>query len=58
MTGLTITPEMIAMIANFVGLLAGLLRLESRLTKLETVQKLMMDGMVETGVVNRRKGEK
>jgi hypothetical protein len=44
---MTLTPEMIALIANIFALLGGFLRLESRLTKLETHNDLLMKSFVE-----------
>lgn len=44
---MTITPEMVAIVANIVALLGGFLRLESRLTKLETHNDLLMQSFIE-----------
>jgi hypothetical protein len=55
MSAITLTPEVIGIVANIVILIGGFLKLESRLTKLETTQTLMLDGMINTKQVDRRK---
>lgn len=44
---MNITPEMLALIANIFALLGGFLRLENRLTKLETHNELLMKSFVQ-----------
>jgi hypothetical protein len=51
---MNITPEMVAVIVNIMVLVGGFLKLESRLTKLETTQKLMVDGLIQTKQLDRR----
>lgn len=54
MTSLTITPELIGLLVNIVALIGGFIKLESRLTKLETTQELMLEGMIKTKQIERR----
>ena len=58
MTSITITPELIGLIVNIVALIGGFVKLESRLTKLETTQELMLQGMIKTKILERREEEK
>jgi hypothetical protein len=54
MTSLTITPELIGLLVNIVALIGGFIKLESRLTRLETTQNLMLKGLIDTKQVERR----
>lgn len=54
MSAITLSPELMGVLANLVVLIAGFVKLESRLTKLETTQQLMLDGQIKTGVIERR----
>lgn len=49
-----ITPELIGLAVNFVGLVGLFVKLEARLTKLETTQDLIMQNFINIGAVNRR----
>lgn len=50
---MAITPELIAFILNLLALIGGFMKLESRLTRLETTQKLMLDGLIQTKQIDR-----
>lgn len=55
MTSITLTPEIMGIIANILLVVGGFIKLESRLTKLETTQHLLLNGMIDTGEIERRK---
>lgn len=54
MTSLTLTPELVGLIVNIIALIGGFIKLEARLTKLETTQELMLKGLIETQNIERR----
>lgn len=51
---MTISPELIALICNLIVIVGVFTKLERRLTKLETVQELILNNMVSVGIVERR----
>ncbi len=55
MNEITLTPEVMGIIANIMLVIGGFIKLEKRLTKLETTQELMLDGMIQTKQVDRRR---
>lgn len=51
---MTITNDMIMMVVNLILILGVFLRLENRLTKLETTQELLVKLLIKDGMIDRR----
>lgn len=54
---MNVSPEVVAMIAQLVAIVGGFLKLEGRLTKLETTQNLMLQGMIKNKALERREND-
>lgn len=54
MAGINLDGDTILLATQLVAFVAGFMKLERRLTKLETTQTLMINGLVSTGKVDRR----
>lgn len=54
---MNLSPEVVAMVAQLVAIIGGFLKLEGRLTKLETTQNLMLQGMIKNKSLERRESD-
>lgn len=55
MNEITLTPEVMGIIANIMLVVGGFIKLEKRLTKLETTQDLLLNGMISSKQIDRRR---